>query len=391
MLRILVLPIVVFVVAVSSSAQTRGGSNRNPPSTPSGSAAPPSVPVTGSGSLFISGKVIVDDGTLLTDRAAIQSLCNGRTHVETYTDSKGYFSFEIKSQNQNQNSVTGDDASDSSQSVFAQAASQGAKANPDPVGNYLRNCQLQAALPGFTSGAVELAAKLSDIGSTDVGTVVLHRMAQVEGFTLSVTTAQAPAKAKKEYDKGRDSQKKKKWDAAQESFQKAVEEYPKYAIAWYELGRVQTQKDDSAAARQSFHQAISADSTFVSPYHELTSLAAREQKWQEVVDTSAQLLKLNAFSFPEDWLLNAAGNYNLRNFDAVEKSALRGLEFDKQHQLPKLEYLLGLTLAQKHDYSGGLEHLRNYLRLARMRQMRRGFKDKLTTSSDFPKKTTADR
>jgi hypothetical protein len=35
-----------------------------------------------------------------------------------------------------------------------------------------------------------------------------------------------------------------------------------------------------------------------------------------------------------------------------------------QHQIPKLEYLLGLVLAQKHDYAGALEHIRNYLRLS---------------------------
>jgi len=389
MFRILVLPIVVFVVAVPTSAQTGGGTNRTPSNTANTSAAPPSVPFTGPGSFFISGKVIIDDGTLLTDHVAIQSLCDGRTHIETYTDSNGHFSFEVKGRNQNK--VTADDVSDSSQSAFGQASSQVAEASPDPVGNYLRSCQLQAALPGFASAVVVLAKNFSDVGSTDVGMVVLHRMAQVEGFTLSVTTAQAPTKAKKEYDKGRDSEKKKKWDAAQESFQKAVDEYPKYAIAWYELGRVQMQKDDLAAARQSFHQALSADFKFVSPYHELTELAAREQKWQEVADTSAALLQLNAIDFPEDWWLNAAGNYNLRNFDAAEKSARRGLEFDKQHQLPRLEYLLGLTLAQKHDYSSALEHLRNYLRLAPHAADAENVQKQADEIERLSEKTTADR
>jgi regulator of sirC expression with transglutaminase-like and TPR domain len=29
-----------------------------------------------------------------------------------------------------------------------------------------------------------------------------------------------------------------------------------------------------------------------------------------------------------------------------------------------LEYILGLSLAQKHDYAGALNHIHNYLRLA---------------------------
>src|SRR5262249_17815188 len=170
---------------------------------------------------------------------------------------------------------------------------------------------------------------------------------QVEGLTLSVTSAQAPSKAKKEYEKGRDSEKKEKWDAAQESLKKAVAEYPQYAAAWYELGRVQAKKGDSEGAKQSFHQAIAADQKFVSPYHDLADIAVREQKWQEAADNSASLLKLNPVNFPGDWLINAAANYNLRNYDEAQKSAVRGVNVDQQHQFPKLEFLLGLTLAQK--------------------------------------------
>ena len=172
------------------------------------------------------------------------------------------------------------------------------------------------------------------------------------------------AKAKKEYEKGRGYAKKEKWDAAQERFQKAVEAYPKYAVAWFELGRVQVQKSDLSAARQSFHQALTADSKFISPYQELANLAAREKQWQELLETTDQLLRLNPVNFPQYWMLNAAANYNLRHFDAAEKSVLQGLRLDAQHHVPKLEYLLGAVLAQRHDYRGAAEHMRNYLKLS---------------------------
>ena len=40
----------------------------------------------------------------------------------------------------------------------------------------------------------------------------------------------------------------------------------------------------------------------------------------------------------------------LQNFDAAEKSARQGMKNDDSHQLPKMEYLLGVILMLKHEY-----------------------------------------
>ena len=42
------------------------------------------------------------------------------------------------------------------------------------------------------------------------GTIILHRLANVEGVTISAVSLQAPKDAKKAYDKGHDLLKKKK-------------------------------------------------------------------------------------------------------------------------------------------------------------------------------------
>ena len=367
MFRIPVLLILFFALSPGLSAQSTGGGGKQPSTTRS-TPPPPNLPSTDtmSRSLFLSGKVMVDDGTVLTDSVIIQSICKGRIRTEGHTDSKGHFSFEIS--NLKESGGTEIQTIDSSPSPFGRDRSQigfgqtGLGANR--LQDYWRDCELRAELPGFTSQAVALAGKLDNIGMADVGTIVLHRMGQVQGFMISATSAGAPAKAKKEYEKGRELEKKEKWDPALASFQKAVEVYPEYAIAWFEMGRVQVQKGDLLAARQSFHQSLSADSKFIGPYQALAQLAVRDKQWQEVVDTTDVVLKLNPVNFPGDWLLNAAGNFYLQHFDAAEKSARRGLELDGQHQIPKLEYLLGAILAQKRDYAGALEHIRNYLHLA---------------------------
>jgi len=355
MLRIGALPFLIFAFAFPCNAQGVGSPPVNVNST--NTITNPTVNTT-----FISGKVMVDDGTDVPEQVSIESVCNGRTHIETVTDSKGHFTFQIKSPNQP--AVVSEDSSDSSQRSSDAAGLLNRRVNADPVGDYLRTCRLRGYVSGFSSNSVDLSAKTSDNGMSDVGTLVLHRLAQVEGSVVSVTTAQAPASAKKEYDKGRDSARNEKWEAAEKHFARAVKQYTQFAAAWVELGRMQMRRSDAQAARTSFHQALSADAKFVLPYHQLAQLAASERNWKEVIDTTSTLLKLDPVNFPEDWWLNAVGNYNLNHFDLAEASAIKGLELDKENRYPRLEYILGLSLAQKHDYAGALNHIHNYLRLA---------------------------
>ena len=361
----------VFAFSVNLTAQSPGGGK--PPSTgtaPAPGTAPGSIPTSTptprvsspdlTRSIFLSGKVTVDDGTALTEPVAVQSNCRGRIRTEGYTDSKGHFSLEINSLKDKQ-MAGADQAIDSSPASFG-TQMPGGNSSRDLLYEW-RQCELQADLPGFTSQIIELSSRLTDFATTDVGTISLHRLAQVEGFTISATSANAPPKARKEFDKARELEKKEKWDEALERFQKAVELYPKYANAWLEMGRVQVKKGDLTAARQSFQQALAADPKFVNPYEELIQLAMKDKQWQQVVDLTGELLKLNPVSFPQYWYCNSAANFYLDRLDVAEKSAVRGLEVDSQHRFPRLEYLLGIILAQKHDYPGAVQHIGNYLRL----------------------------
>ena len=334
-----------------SGGHSTGGGNVNPTPTPRMNL-PDSLPLDNRGPMFLSGKVVVEDGTPLTDPAVIQSICRGNLRNEGYTDSKGTFSFDVANNVQTLASGEESDISVPGSGNLNRSGTQ--KRN-------LRDCQLQAVLPGFTSQQIELASKLSDIGTADVGTIVLHRLQHVEGFTISATTAQAPGKAKKEYEKGRDDEKKAKWDSAQEHFTKAVDIYSKYAVAWFELGRTQLQQHKTDEARQSFGQALAADAKFISPYEELAQLALQEKQWKDLDQITDRLDTLNPLSFPQYWFYNALANYFLQSYEKAEKSARQGLGLDPQHRIPRIEYVLGMILAQKRDYVGALEHIRNYL------------------------------
>ncbi len=314
----------------------------------------PGTPEESMGRIFLSGKVVVDDGTTPTEPVAIQTICKGQKRTETHTDSRGNFSFQFENRVSSAQTVGVDDADISSDISRTPRSNQ----------RDLHECELQASIPGFSSEVVQLSSRISSFGSSDIGRVVLHRLSQTEGLTLSATSALAPASATKAFEKGLERERKQRWNEAGESFKKAVQIYPKYAECWFELGRLQALRSDIAGAQQSFRQALAADPRYVNPYRGLAELAMQEKRWPEVVEITGRLLALYPEIFPDAWFRNALASYYLQNFEAAEKSARQGLKLDGAHQIPKMEYLLGLILMQRRDYTEAAAHLKQYLQLA---------------------------
>ncbi|MBA3913326.1 MAG: hypothetical protein H0X25_05610 [Acidobacteriales bacterium] len=96
---------------------------------------------------FISGKVVLQDGSPLTESVAIQSVCNGRKHVEAYTDSSGSFLFQFAAATTGMLSSglgEGDNSMRSTDTLDGR------------IRNF-RNCDLRAVLQGFTSDSVNLS------------------------------------------------------------------------------------------------------------------------------------------------------------------------------------------------------------------------------------------
>jgi hypothetical protein len=303
---------------------------------------------------FISGRVVLEDGSQLTEAAAIQTICRGRKQTVAHTDSHGGFAFEF-----------GDRASAAAAGISE--ADVDSTWNPSATRHSnerdWRECELRADLPGFNSEVVDLNTRMTAFESTDIGRVVLHRMGQVEGLTISATSAAAPRDAQKAFEKGREKASKEKWDEAQPLFEKAVGIYPKYAVAWFELGRIQMHKNEAAQARSSFQQSMAADPKYANSYRGLAELAMQEKQWVELVKITDQLLALDPVN-PDAWLRNALGNYYLGNFTMAEKSARQGMKVDERVQIPRLEYLLGVILVQEQQYPEAAKHIQNYLKVA---------------------------
>jgi tetratricopeptide (TPR) repeat protein len=317
--------------------------------------------------VFLSGKVMVDDGTPPPETVVIERVCNGVTRPEAYTDSKGHFSFQL---GQNTGAVMADasvgsgwDGMGGSGMMGSSRSGMGGDVRDGFTERQLQGCEIRAALPGYRSDVISLAQHRA-FDNPELGVIVLHRMGKVEGRIISATNLAAPKDARKALEKAQDALKKKKLEEAEKQLQKAVEIYPKYATAWFELGRLQEGRNQAEAARLSYRRALEADPKFITPYLHVALLAAREQKWKDVAEATDRALQLDPYDYPQAYFYNSVANFNLQNLDAAEKSAREAKKLDTEHRIPKVEHLLGVILAQRRDYTGAAEQMRTYLKMA---------------------------
>lgn len=307
---------------------------------------------------YFSGSVTMEDGTAPPDGARLQRVCNGRSRDEGWTDANGHFWFKVG--RNDDGSQLGDAAEAASRPVSPDKPL--GYAFSDPITNELEDCELEVVLAGYRADRVSL--KVAGVGATNLGTLVLHPISKVSTLTVSATTMLAPANARKAYERGLEALHLKKWEAAAASFAKAVQAYPKFAVAWYELGEARLGHADIAGAAEAWRESAKADPKFVRPWERLTAFADQKQDWAESAKSSDAWLQLDGEDYPGAWLYNAIAKARLGRVGEAEHSAREGIRLDKDQKIPRLRYVLGLILLQKHEYTESAECFRNYLKLA---------------------------
>ena len=313
--------------------------------------------------IFLSGRVMFDDGTPANNEIRIERVCAGNPRFEAHTDSKGRFSFQLDN---NAMAAVDMDAADQGGGGFGpqnrQVASQTRGIGGLSHSNPYWNCELRASYPGYRSDVVELGTRRA-LDNPDVGTILLHRLTNVKGTTISATSVLAPKHARKDYEKGLQLAEKGKFEEAEKHLLDATSLYPKYAVAWFALGQVQEKENKSEEARKSFQAAATADSRFVSPYDRLALIAAHDGKWDEAANYSKKVIDLNPVEFPAAFWCNAVANYNLKKMDDAQQSTQALLKIDTKHQFPEAESMLAQIYLKKADYDQAAAHLKAYLAL----------------------------
>ncbi len=301
-----------------------------------------------------SGKVSVEGGAEITKDIVVMLNCGFGNLARTSVDSRGQFTLMI---------------ANGESSIETNGSGSGPRAD-------LAGCTLHAEAPGYQSSTLDLQGHQS--GVVEVGTIVMSPIAAGnQGATVSVASLAAPANAKKSFAKGEDQAKKGKWAAACDSFRKAIQAYPRYALAWLELGRAQLHQNNVNDAQQAFVSATTQDSKLLPAYVELANLQVAQRQWGALSRTTANLVELAPESSTAFWFLDSAANYNVHNLERAESSAQRGLRLDPEHHVPQLEYLYGLILGTKQNYSLAVQHIKSYLQLSPSAQDAREAKDRL--------------
>jgi len=359
--RCLAILVLATGLASAAHAQSRGSPSSSRSSTPAPPGPAPGNRIT----IILSGNVITADGSPLPEPVFVERICNGRVSRDGRSDFKGYFTITINTSPQFQFGDPESTAETSGGTGLNMIGSFRSRM-PQSPSSALAGCELRASLAGFRSSSVLIPA--SDLGETagavNVGTIVVQRMGEAQGTTVSATSLNAPKDAKKAYDKGHHAMENHKLQEAQPELEKAVQLYPRYASAWLDLGWVYTQENQLEKARNAFQQAHAADDKFVPAYVGLASLALRESKWQEAAEQSAHATQLDGVGFPVAFYYNSFANYRLGNMEQAEKSARKAETLDAQHSFPQVNLLLGVMLANKRDYADAAEQLRSYLKAA---------------------------
>jgi TolA-binding protein len=290
---------------------------------------------------------------------------------EGYTDFKGSFEIQLGQD------AASRDATESGRDVFQNSGNRGptqgmdsdfgisnpnASRSPDVTHPELLGCELRASLPGFISSAVPLRVDGSS-WDLNVGTIVLKRMENVEGTTISLTSMSAPSEAKHAYEKAEKAVAARKYPDAEKELSKAVKAYPEYAAAWAMLGEIHRNQNQLDSAREEYNRAIAADPQFVNPYYGLAILSVHQKNWEDVLKYTSQVARLNPAAFPLIFMYNGAANFYLGHLDAAEESARRFKRLDSGHQHPDSALLLSNILAARRDYEGAAQQLQEYLAL----------------------------
>ncbi len=321
------------------------------------------VPGIDSRVFVITGRVQSGSG-YLGEQIRVEFWNHGQMLRAVFSDLRGNFSFTFDRSSAALVTAAGNSAttSDASHSGAQNRYRQGGFGfgSQEDVRNMIQGGEIRVYVAGFHPVSKSIISRLSMI--TNVGAITLKRLANVEGTAVSLTSFQAPKKARKELNKAVKLLKKSKTQEAAEHLQKAVEVYPQYAVVWHMLGKIYLNQNQPEKAHQAFSESIKADPKYIRPYLEQANIQMLSRQFTDLIETSGTLLRLDPTLGTASYY-KAVGHYYLGQFAEGEKSALTAVQSPGSLP-PGAHFMLGSLLAHEGTYAEAAKELRLFLQIA---------------------------
>ncbi|MCB9383916.1 MAG: tetratricopeptide repeat protein [Bryobacterales bacterium] len=317
--------------------------------------------------IFLSGKVVMDNGQPPPEPVTIVRNCSGQRFPEAYSDPKGNFSFQVGANP----SVA---LTDASVSGFGNGTGSGGFGS-SPFGGGIgggqmsgdmsvdfTGCDLTAELPGFRSERISLGRRRA-MDNPDIGIIVIHSLGGPVSSIISATTLQAPKKAKSSYDKAMREMTKKTSspEKAAKELEKAVEEYPQFAAAWALLGDTRAKMENHEGAKEAYEKAVAADPDYLRPYPALVQMAVNANDWERTSELSQKMLSINP-GITQVRFYQAVAQLNLGRIDDARTTTMHIQTGPDAAQFPKTHQIMGLIYSQQGAFSEAAKEYRAYLK-----------------------------
>ena len=304
----------------------------------------------GSGTYQVNGRVVMENGSSVPDAVAVELICNGRIRSRVRPFTNGDFSLALDDDSQPTGDVTAPrDLSGGRDVPFTGMARQSVAG--EDIGRFdLSGCELRASLVGYRSNVIALGPRRR-LDKSVVGELVLRSAVAPDGPVFTANTLAAPREARVALMEAWKLLQKEKPDhrRAVRELERAIEAYREFAAAWHLLGVVRLAIKDEAGARTAFNESIAADATYVEPYIELATMAARRELWSDTAALISRVQEINP-DIPYANYLSASAYFHLGELDVAEKSALAVFNTSDVERFPLIHYYLGAIAAQRGDF-----------------------------------------
>lgn len=269
----------------------------------------------GQSSRTLSGKVVMEDGSPPPKPVGIERACGGRSPVRvTGTNKQGEFRW--------------------SETTFLETVGA---------------CFWRAVLAGYESDELDMDT--------------LQKSNNLPNIVLRGESSVVPSAAAPQWTRAYKAMQEKKWTEAEKDMRAILVQFPKSGPVWAELGFTLVNERQMADARLAYQRAIEQAPRYLRSYSPLIQLQIDAGDWEAAEKTAVAGTTADKQGTLPGLYLDLAEIRAHLTEDGAEAAARKAIALDKNHALPRAEYVLGLILAEGEDYTSAIVHLRRYLEL----------------------------